>query len=435
MKRHSISELASAIVIVFFGLLLVRGDAFAQASPTPTATPTPSCSISTLPDGSPPICNTGAETPPSYLGVSGGNINSVTISKSGGAVCCSGTFGALVQDSGGNQYVLSTNHVLARNSASGATAAKPKELIVQPSLQDLGCWQDPSDTVAQLSKWIPLSFKATVENQMDVAIAKVVSANQGPTGPSVPGVDPLGRILNIGMISTTPFPFNNLIDGMAVMKMGRTSCLTSGVIDAFDAMGQVVYSKTCNNAAAGVAYFDHQILVLGQIPNSTNGSTCSFASPGDSGALVLTYDFNCPQAIGVVFAGASGSGADSGGTIVAVNPIQTVLTKLNVSLVGQSCTGLAYAQDADGSVRSAEISDELRASIEHARRIKELRGRSLLKISGVAAVGIGAGEDPNSAMLNVYLTQDSPQIRSRVLKQLKGEQVRFKQLGGSFSAL
>ncbi len=331
--------------------------------------------------------------------------------------------------------MLSTNHVLARNSTTGSAAAKAKELIVQPSLQDLGCWQDPSDTVAQLSKWVPLSFKAGIENQMDVAIAKVVSANQGPNGPSVQGVDTSGRILNIGTISTTPFPFNSLIDGLAVMKMGRTSCLTSGVIDAFDAMGQVVYSKTCNNASSGVAYFDHQILVLGQIPGSTNGSSCTFASPGDSGALVLTADFGCPQAIGVVFAGASGSGADSGGSIVAVNPIQTVLTKLNVSLVGQACTGAAYAQDADGSVRSADISDELRASIEHVRRVKELRGRTLLKISGVAAVGIGAGNDPNSAMLNVYLTQDTPEIRNRVLKQLKGEQVRFKQLGGSFSAL
>ena len=48
-------------------------------------------------------------------------------------------------------------------------------------------------------------------------------------------------------ISSTPFPFNNLIDAMPVVKMGRTSCLTSGTVDAFDAIGKVVYvPKLCN---------------------------------------------------------------------------------------------------------------------------------------------------------------------------------------------
>lgn len=388
----------------------------------------------------PPICLTGAEAPPSFLGISGGNYNSVVKSVKKGVSCCAGTFGALVQGPSGSNFVLSTNHVLARNSnaSSGPGSASVNELIVQPGLMDLACWQDPTDQVAELKRWVPLNFSGS-ENTLDAAIAKIVQADQGPTGPLVPGVDPEGRILNIngfaapGKISTTPFPFNDLIDGLEVMKMGRTSCLTIGAIDAFDAMGKVIYPQACNSVASGTALFDHQILVLGEVPGQPG--VCSFATTGDSGSIVLTADFTCPQAIGMVFAGASGADADSGGSIVAVNPIGRILKTFNVSLVGQECTGSSLQREVEGTTQPAAIGDALRASIEHVRSVKEIHGPKLLALPGVAAVGIGAGDTPASASLKVYLTKDTPEIRNAITSEVGGEKVSFGHLSSDFNAL
>jgi len=417
--------------------------AHAQTTPTPTATPTPLASISTLPNGQPVNCLTGAEAPPSFLGVSGGNINSISISKTGAVTCSAGTLGALVQDSNGTPYVLSSNYVLAR--ASGKKSAKPKEAIVQPGLQDLGCWQDTTDTVAQLSKWAPINFSRG-ENQMDAAIAKVVPAIPQPSASPTAGIYLDGRILNLGVdgggplyygyVSTTPFPFDSLIDGLFVMKMGRSSCLTAGKIDAFDAIGLVAYPSGNNQASAGLALFDHQILVLGADP--ATGASASFASTGDSGSLVVTYNpsFNCPQAVGIVFASASGAAADSGGEIVAVNPIQTVLSKFNVTLVGQTCSPSILEREAGGAEIPAGISDTLHASIERVRAVKRAHGRRLLKLRGVAAVGIGAGDIIDSAALNVYVTEDTPEIRNRVAREIRGSSaVHFRRIGGRFKAL
>lgn len=43
---------------------------------------------------------------------------------------------------------------------------------------------------------------------------------------------------------------------------------------------------------------------------------------------------------------------------------------------------------------------------------------------GVVAVGIGVGGTPDSAALRVYVTEDTPQIRSSVLLEVGGEKVR-----------
>jgi hypothetical protein len=373
-----------------------------------------------------PECRTGAQAPPAFLGVGGGNYNDVATTKSGVTSCGGGTLGALVQDSSANQYVLSSNHVLARNSSTSGSASA-KEPIVQPNLGSLGCWQDPSDIVASLSKWTPLQFKKGT-NEMDAAIAKVVPANQTPAGPSVPGIDPQGNILNIRQISTAPFDYNHLFDGMAVTKMGAGSCLTTGLIDAYDAMGFVVYPPTANPAALGTAFFDHQILVFGESLDQVNAASCNFAGPGDSGALVITADdLTCPQAVGVVFAAAAGTtfGPESASAIVAVSPIQNILSKFKVTLVGKQCTPTPSAQQFDASSHP-EMNAAMRASIEAVREVKRTRGRRMLANHGVTAVGIGSGDDHNSAALNVYLEKDTPEIRRKVLSQAGNVKVRFK---------
>ncbi|MFZ0889997.1 MAG: hypothetical protein WA005_16245 [Candidatus Binataceae bacterium] len=410
-------------------LMTAMGGMRASAQILPTATPTPgACSITQI--GSAKVdCRTGAEDPPSFLGVSGGNINSVDAT---GTSCCTGTFGALVKDTKSVDYVLGTNYALARAS-NGVRSASRNELIVQPGLVDLGCWQDTTDTVAKLWSWVPIGFAGPVPNTMDAAIAKVVTAQASPGAAPTPGIDPLGRIFNIGQISTTPFPFDSLEDGLRVMKMGRGSCLTTGQIDAFDAMGKVVYpAKTCNALGAGAALFNHQILVMGVAQGDLSGQTCTFAENGDSGALVLLQNFTCPQAIGVLFAAAGPPFTPTGGVIAAVTPIQTILTRFKVSLVGKACTTSDFLPEINSP--APEMTDALRASINTVRAVKERYADALLKHEHVTAVGIGAGDDPNTASLAVYVDDDSPETTANIPKQFDGVQVKIKQ-AGKFSAL
>jgi hypothetical protein len=436
------TERSTFVIIILAGLFLMLGTLTAHAQSSPIATPTPSaCSVDMLPNGASSLCATGAERPPSFLGVSGGNYNSIATDKKTGAVtCCTGTLGALVEDGSGNPLVMSTNSVLARTSSNRKSAAA-NELIVQPGLVDLGCWQDSSDAVAKLSDWTKINFNGGA-NQLDAALAKVVDEEQTPGGTPTAGVDPQGRILNLvganfpidqipaGQISTTPFPFSSLFDGLPVLKMGRTSCLTSGVIDAFDAMGKVVYppKQLCHSVGKGTAFFNHQILVIGQGIGNQTGSTCSFAKSGDAGALVVTADFECPQAIGMVFAGTPEAGnafsPENNSVIVAVNPIQKILNKFNVNLVGKSCTSSIFASTID--LPRPGISATLRRSIARVRAVKNRDARQLLKIDAVTAVGIGAGSDSDHAALNVYVSKDTPTVRARIHRRLSGVKVRIR---------
>src|SRR5262245_55157729 len=56
--------------------------------------------------------NTAKQTPPIKLGTSGGSVADLTK-----RFCCAGTLGSLVA-SGGTQYILSNNHVLARSGSA-----------------------------------------------------------------------------------------------------------------------------------------------------------------------------------------------------------------------------------------------------------------------------------------------------------------------------
>src|SRR5438552_6225480 len=68
-----------------------------------------------------------------FFGSSGGNVNDASRS-----FCCSGTLGSLVKDSSNVLYILSNNHVLARQDQAAAG-----EDISQPGLIDNGCRTPP----------------------------------------------------------------------------------------------------------------------------------------------------------------------------------------------------------------------------------------------------------------------------------------------------
>jgi hypothetical protein len=76
----------------------------------------------------PPVTQAQYQTRNMHFGVSGGNVNNITR-----AFCCSGTLGSLVAG-GSTQYILSNDHVLARQDQ-----AAPGEDISQPGLIDNGC--------------------------------------------------------------------------------------------------------------------------------------------------------------------------------------------------------------------------------------------------------------------------------------------------------
>lgn len=240
---------------------------------------------------------------PIDLGTSGSNIED--ISK---AFCCSGTLGSLVQDGGGNQYILSNNHVLGLTNQ--ASAGDP---VLQPGLIDQSpvCAQDAGDTVAQFTAFVPLLFKSkgnSPDNFVDAAIAQVL--------PGAVAAD--GAIIDIGPVSSATIA---AAPGMVVQKSGRTSGLTFGTVQDVNVTVNIKYSDSCGGGGKLSARFRNQIRI-------TPGS---FSAGGDSGSLVaegatVNPADGLPRATGLLFAGSDSS--------TLANPIDPALALLGVTMVG-----------------------------------------------------------------------------------------------------
>jgi hypothetical protein len=269
---------------------------------------------------------------PIWLGTSGGNIY-----DSGGAFCCSGTLGALVQDGNGTQYILSNNHVLARSSRAGLG-----EEVNQPGMIDQNCSQN--GIVAHLSNFVNIQYnkgKNPKTNDVDAAIAQVVPGE----------VSPDGAILDIGTLSANT---RAAVPGMGVQKSGRTTGHTTGTVDIVNATVNVAYSKNCGGGGGDIATFIDQIIV-------TSGP---FSAGGDSGSVIVENGSvdpanGRPRAVGLLFAG-----SESGGYTIA-NPIDAVLTSFGVSMVGLgtgpppatgSVAGTVTASDGGAAIGGATVS-------------------------------------------------------------------------------
>jgi len=231
--------------------------------------------------------------------------------------CCGGTLGALLQDIGGNQYVLSNNHIFARSDQ-----ALGGETIIQPGLIDNGCTPygvGPGTTpVATLTGYPALSSVAT---NVDAAIARVT-----------PGlVDPKGSILELGAkqadgtlaaappgISSTGGKGEAATLGMMVAKSGRTTGLTCAAVSAVDLDVTVDYFTDCAETVhAMTKTFTNQIAIAGT----------GFSDAGDSGALVV--DTANAEPVGLFFAG----GTDANGVEHAIaSPVGEVLSELDAQV-------------------------------------------------------------------------------------------------------
>lgn len=341
------------------------------------------------------------------LGTSGSN--TMDSSTSGGrTTCCGGTLGALVSR-GGNQYILSNNHILAR-----ADLAAIGENIVQPGLIDNNC--AAATTVAHLSQFFNL--ETGTGTKADAAIAQVVTAT----------VNPLGTILELGGTTSGGMPTDGaphagsgvtVVAGRAVAKSGRSTGLTCSSVLATNFSTKVIYQKGCGTGTNFTVNYTNQVAVTGG----------DFSAGGDSGALIVTQDTADPVAL--LFAG---SDTDSVGNPVSavLNALADTSTSEKPVFVGTTSThpvaacslpGPQVAMTARLAVQEVAPSQE---QITRAVHMRDLYAPALMAHPEVQAVGVGASLDhPGESAILFFVTKGQPRtnlppavsgIRTRVIE-------------------
>ncbi len=205
-----------------------------------------------------------------------------------------GTLGAIVYNRANcRQMILSNWHVLA-----GSGSAAVGENILQPGRVDGG-----TSTVATLTAM-------RLNSQMDAAVA------------TLNGTRPAEReILGLGTIAGIDTPTL----GMLVVKSGRSTAITKGVIDG------VSMSVSINYGDPGVQAFSNQIRIVPRPPWPTVDYEVSIG--GDSGSVWLNEANN--RAIGLHFAGESNPAPASENAIC--NPMGPIATEFNFSFLPVFC--------------------------------------------------------------------------------------------------
>lgn len=190
-----------------------------------------------------------------------------------------GTLGCFLRRvEGGREQVfaLSNNHVIADTNrlALGTEIVQPGPEIAPTQAGDI---------FAALSAFVPIQFPTgsltPVVNRLDAALALIADASLIQTGA-------MFGIGNYAPQLLTPVP------GMRVIKSGRTTGVTQGIITATRVNGVVVNYGT--RTAPRLATFNDTIEIIGQ-------GQQSFSMPGDSGSVVLEESSGRPVAL--LFAG------------------------------------------------------------------------------------------------------------------------------------
>ena len=206
-----------------------------------------------------------------------------------------GTLGAYVQDSQGDYFALSNNHIFANENA--ASIGDP---VLQPGPADGGSVSNPSHILGPLDDFHPIAFcgggscnASSPTNPMDAAIVAVDT--ETVQAENFCGWTP----------QSTTLPENQVVvDVTQLKKCGRTSGFTTGTVVFKDAVVNVQYSS------GSAARFDGQIV------------TTSMSSGGDSGSLMVDLQ-NRPTAL--LFAGSA--------SFTIGSPIDDVLDRFGVSIV------------------------------------------------------------------------------------------------------
>jgi hypothetical protein len=352
--------------------------------------------------------NQDLQNPPIKLGTGGGNSTDKTTGTQNGQPiisCCSGTLGSLISR-GGNQYILSNNHVLDKSNQGAAG-----DPISQPGLADAKCGQNPTVTVAHLSQSVHLPTDGTT-GTVDAAMAQVVSGE----------VDTSGTILDLAGTGQPAPPSATIITspspGQGLAKSGDATGLTCSTIFAINTRVQVDYANSCGSTTTFRVVFDNQVIV--------NGGT--FSNNGDSGSLIVASDTSRP--IALLYAGSSSN--------TAGNPIQDVLTGLKdpssgevPQMVGGSdhpvacpAAGQAQTSTQQRELTTGRLSD---SEISRATAAKDRHSVALMQDPAVTGVGVGQSEDNPAESAIVVFLKDQP--RFPIPAQIDG--VRTKLVAGS----
>lgn len=225
-----------------------------------------------------------------------------------------GTLGCLVKKNG-IIHILSNNHVLANsNNASVGDA------ILQPGPHDGGKY--PDDHIANLAAFVPISFTEP-PSQCNIAnglanllnsIASGIGSTARLKAVSIQAQDNLvdaaiARPLNDADVSEEILDIGAIVGtavaelDMAIKKSGRTTGLTTGVIEQVDVTVNVPYGED------RTAKFTDQ-LIAGPMSQG-----------GDSGSAVLD---NYNNLVGLLFAGSDEN--------TIINRIENVFSALDISL-------------------------------------------------------------------------------------------------------
>ena len=199
-----------------------------------------------------------------------------------------GTLGCFVKKkSGAARYVLTNAHVIARDGI-----APEKTKIFQPApIDEVG---SAHTVFASLSDVVRFEYSPTKDNNLvDAAIARLSNPHNVDTS-----------IIGIG----SPQGLVQAKRGMKVMKSGRSTGLTHGVILDTDFRTRMQYQRDKFGNLGWVGFSD-QVLVS------------KFSQGGDSGSLVLN---DKKMAVGLLFAGSD--------QVSICNKIQNVFQLLDVEL-------------------------------------------------------------------------------------------------------
>lgn len=185
-------------------------------------------------------------------------------------------------------FALSNNHVMA--DTNRLPLGTP---IVQPG-PEVGP-TNPSDTFAALSAFIPIDFPdgrmTPVTNRFDAAIAVVADREL---------ID-VGKML--GIPNYTPC-VRDAVPGMRVIKSGRTTGVTTGIVTATRVAGVQVNYGT--RTSPRIATFNETIEIIGD-----DGRP--FSAPGDSGSVILEHGSGRPVALLFAGDGRTTTACDLGG--------------------------------------------------------------------------------------------------------------------------
>lgn len=305
---------------------------------------------------------------PIPMGVSVGN------TPSGPLYIYAGTAGLLVEDVNDPsiKYILSNNHVLGAQGPNLCPGtATPGIWTLQPGTLDIGTdpGNDPTYQVGTYEKNIP--FVRFRNNRVDAAVSKTSTAWAK------------SEILNVG---EPTIGIATAVPGTAVVKSGRTTGVTFGVVETVNASVRVSYGTGC-----GKYRFAGQITFT---PGTFSGS-------GDSGSAILEDSTKKPMAL--LFAGSS--------TTVIGNNISEVFDLLGVTMSGASAEQTRKLRDAGSRLPKDPEFSRLAA-------IQARNEDSLFERNGVE--GIGIGRDGNSWVLKVYATRG----HDRIPDTLEGARVR-----------